>query len=103
MNDINEFNEDRPTRDASGAIGWTAVRVALLFGSLAIALTLIVTPMISGTFGDRGTFVQSRLDRGITSSTVASDRTYHVRRSVLQKSPSSVCIIDTGGKYRGDC
>ena len=88
-----------------GGAGMGALRVALLFGSAAVALALILTPvaehqaermvyssypagldmMATGAIGQRGT------------------GSYTVRRSVLQPSPNSVCIIRSNGMRTGDC
>jgi hypothetical protein len=83
-----------------GAAGMTMLRFALLFGSVAVALALILTPM-----ADRYSKVQSvgtdRLDFMATGSLGQRDA-YTVRRSVLQK-PGSVCIIDSAGRRSGGC
>ena len=92
----------------SGA-GMGALRVALLFGSAAVALALVATP-----------FIESQAERIAYSSYTAGypagidmmatgavgqrgSGTYTVRRSVLQPSPNSVCIIRSNGMRTGDC
>jgi hypothetical protein len=81
-----------------------AIRVALLFGSAAVAFTLILAPII-----DRGTgnYVAKRgvsqgLD-GTATGSILKKRGYTVRRSVLQGGPSSVCIISDNGAQSGKC
>lgn len=83
-----------------GSAGMGAVRVALLFGSAAIALALIVAPAAEKQFvrhtGGAGIDMMS-------TGSVARNDTYTVRRSVLQNSPESICIIHSSGRQSGDC
>ncbi len=81
-----------------------ALRVALLFGSVAVAFALILTPII-----DRGAgsvmakrAVSTELDR-IATGSVSDNKVYTIRRSVLQSSPSAVCVISQDGVQRGSC
>lgn len=99
-------------RFAYGA-GTGAVRMALLFGAGAVALTFVLTP-----------FVEQQADRMVIASTPGGldmmatgtvggqqipaigrrdGDSYVVRRSVLQPSPASVCIIRENGMRTGDC
>lgn len=90
--------------DAGGA-GMGALRVALLFGSAAVALALILTPFVArqaerlpGSAGARG------FDTMATGSIGQRDNaSYTIRRSVLQGSPDAVCIIHPDGTSIGDC
>ncbi|MGW9231467.1 hypothetical protein ACWGPT_11435 [Pseudorhizobium sp. NPDC055634] len=79
----------------SGRTG--VLNIALLFGTAAIALSLIVTPMIADSGdGRRLAHVQEEFDRMTTGSIMPVDRGsrhYTIRRSVLQETPGSVCII----------
>lgn len=81
-----------------------AVRVALLFGSAAVAFTLILAPIIDRGAGNlisrRG--VAQGLDATATGS-IIKQRGYMVRRSVLQSGPSSSCIIRENGEQSGEC
>ena len=81
-----------------------AIRIALLFGSAAVAFTLILAPIIDRGAGNfaarRGS--SSELDRTATGSILQS-RGYTVRRSILNNSPASVCIIDQKGIESGKC
>lgn len=87
----------------SGASGIGVLRLAILFGGVAIAAALLLTPAmerrVSGlvaTYGD--------LDRMTTGSVGASrGTTYTIRRSVLQGSPDAVCIIGADGGKSGSC
>ncbi len=82
-----------------GTAGMSAVRVALLFGSAAIALALIIAPVAEKQFVRQS---GGGLDLMSTGSIGRSD-IYTVRRSVLQNSPGSICIIHTDGRQSGDC
>jgi hypothetical protein len=81
-----------------------ALRVALLFGSAAVAFALILTPFVDRGAGSvvaaRGVAVE--LDQTATGSIPQSGQ-YTVRRSVLQSSSSAVCIIRRNGGRSGEC
>jgi hypothetical protein len=81
-----------------------AIRAALLFGSAAVAFTLILAPIIDrgagNIIGRRG--VSQGLDATATGS-ILKKRSYTVRRSILQGGPSSVCIIGENGAQSGEC
>ena len=91
------------TAYSSGKIG--ALNIALLFGTAAIALSLIITPMLA----DRGdqrrlAHVQEEFDR-ITTGSIGGERgakQYTIRRSVLQETPGAVCIVQGYGSA-SDC
>ena len=79
-----------------------AIRIALLFGSTAIAIALLLAPVL-----DRETRVAKvnalpGIDRMATGS-VPTDKIYTLHRSVLQETPSSVCVIHFNGVRTGDC
>ncbi|MDP9840449.1 hypothetical protein J2T09_005236 [Neorhizobium huautlense] len=88
----------RPTY-RSGRTG--ALNVALLFGTAAIALSLIVTPMLAKRGEqDRMAHIQQDFDMITTGSIKRNDdnaieknKHYTIRRSVLQDTPGSVCIV----------
>ena len=84
--------------------GSGALRVTLLFGSAAVAFALFLVPILNRndpfSFGTRLT--GQSLDRMSTGS-VSQKSTYVVRRSVLQKSPNSICVIRVNGGKSGDC
>jgi len=86
------------------SLGSGVVRFALLFGSAAIALALLIVPMLerAGTSNTRQAG-WAGVDTMATGSIAPSGPSYVVRRSVLQKSPSAVCIIAQNGARRGDC
>lgn len=83
-------------------VGSGALRVALLFSSAAIALSLILTSILERRTHQSALFSPA-IDR-MTTGTVETDRgLYTVRRSVLQTSPRAVCIIRPDGSRRGAC
>jgi hypothetical protein len=81
-----------------------ALRVALLFGSAAVAFALILTPFVDRGAGSvvaaRGMAVE--LDQTATGS-ISKQGQYTVRRSVLQSSNSAVCVIRENGGRSGEC
>jgi hypothetical protein len=101
--EINDWEQASYT-PARNLLDSGAIRIALLFGSAAVAFTMILAPIIdrgSGNlFAKRG--MSSKLDSAATGSIVQS-RGYTVRRSILSKAPASVCIIDQNGRQSGKC
>jgi len=80
----------------------SAIRVALLFGSAAVAFALLLAPVL-----DRETRVARLggslgIDRTVTGS-VDTHGIYTLHRSVLQSSPNAVCVIRLNGMRTGDC
>jgi hypothetical protein len=104
-----DWDSIRPDRSFSAVhAGMGILRITLLFGSAAVALALIATPLLdSRTRSARDHFVGG-LD-GMSTGSVGSTRsighrgTYTLRKSVLQPLPSSVCVIRDNGKRSGDC
>lgn len=102
----NDYLEDDLLQSGafSGAAGGI-LRITLLFGSAAVALALIIAPL-----ADRGTkaVVDYSTSRSIDEMAVGSIKkadptSYTVRRSVLQSSPTAVCILNSDGSKTGDC
>jgi hypothetical protein len=83
-----------------GSAGMGALRISLLFGSAAAAFALLATPMLDQR--TRLDPARANLDMMSTGS-ISQGHTYTVRRSVLQSSPSVVCIIRDNGARSGDC
>ncbi len=87
------------TTHGSGKTG--ALNIALLFGTAAIALSLIVTPMLASRNDERRlAHVQEDFDLISTGSIKPGEkgaRHYTIRRSVLQETPGSVCIVQGYG------
>lgn len=98
-----------------GVFGMGAVRVALLFGSAAVGLALILTPLVesqvermaySSYSGRIDPMATGSVTRGVGASGFGDQRagsSYIVRRSVLQPAPSSVCVVRSNGTRAGDC
>jgi hypothetical protein len=83
-----------------GAAGMGMLRIALLFGSAAVALTLILAPL-----ADRYSRSQFAANGGLDYSTTGSigkRAVYTIRRSVLQRA-DAICIIRPDGRRSGDC
>lgn len=80
------------------------LNLALLFGTAVIALTLIVTPMVSSRQAAT-VLANAPIDYDPISTGSIPDRgdtkRYTVRRSVLQETPGAVCIIDGDGQSSG--
>jgi hypothetical protein len=98
MMDDEVWKTGRPRKRTPYRSGKTgALNIALLFGTAAVALSLIVTPMLAEQRDHRNLAqVQEEIDRITTGSIGSADRStkhYTIRRSVLQKTPGSVCII----------
>jgi hypothetical protein len=93
----------RPHSNKSRRTG--VLNIALLFGTAAIALSLIVTPMVSGkTNSPRLAQVPDNLDlitTGSISQPSNGKKSYSIRRSILQKTPGSVCIVEGYGNESG--
>jgi len=99
--DWDSIRRDRPSRTAEAGMG--VLRVTLLFGSAAVALALLATPLLDR--GSRQQFARGAFPAGLdmTSTGSIGKTVYTVRRSVLQPSPDSVCIISADGRHSGDC
>ena len=81
-----------------------ALNFALLFGIAVVALSLILTPMLSKTTGPFYASIQDPYDNITTGSIKKSDhngRTYTLRRSVMLDSPGSVCVLGDGDTSDG--
>ncbi|WP_173934075.1 hypothetical protein [Chelativorans sp. Marseille-P2723] len=94
------------TRDgwpSLGHAGMGLLRIALLFGSAAVALALVLTPILERASQD-DVAVGAGIDSLATGS-VANRRgqIFTIRRSVLQPAPEAVCIIDSTGRHSGSC
>lgn len=80
------------------------LRGTMLFGVLAVALGLFVAPLLDrATNGTQSATLRANGIDYTTTASTPSTRTYTKRRSILQESPSSVCIITADGRYTGEC
>jgi lipopolysaccharide export LptBFGC system permease protein LptF len=98
----NRNKEDQPI-DFLGVAG--SLRFALIFGAAAIALALFVTPFAERQAQSLIARSPAGLDTMATGSIgpAGNGGSYTIRRSVLQSSPQSVCIIRQNGARTGDC
>lgn len=82
-----------------------AIRAALLFGTAAIAMAVILTPIVAERTTSRVAWSPDQFDNITTGSISArgNTRTYTVRKSILQDMPGSLCIIGSDGRTSGDC
>ena len=83
-----------------------AVRVALLFGTAAIAVATILTPILADRMAPaQVAWAPDDFDNITTGSIPQRSPTtvYTVRKSILQDSPGSLCIIRSNGTKTGDC
>lgn len=90
-----------------GGAGMGVLRLTLLFGSVAVAMALFLTPLLdtqTRRIAQSGQLFPAGVDMMSTGSIgPRNSNSYVVRRSVLQSSPSSVCIIRENGSRSGDC
>jgi hypothetical protein len=83
-----------------------AVRVALLFGTAAIAVAAILTPIVADrSTSARVAWAPDQFDTITTGSIPSHSKTkvYTVRKSILQDDPGALCIIRSDGRKTGDC
>lgn len=89
--------------------GMGLLRLTLLFGSAAIAIALILTPIVAKhaeklAYSDRPVVGVDHMSTGsISGGPNGSGTGYTIRRSVLQNDPSSVCVIRQNGSRSGNC
>ena len=103
-----EDNEQSAWVSIIGVAGSGALRLALLFGSAAVALTIILTP-VAEKQAIKSARAQTGIDQIATGSTQtatrtkASTRQFVIRRSVLQSNNDDICIISSDGVRTGSC
>jgi hypothetical protein len=102
MTPENDWNAIRGERQPLlGAAGMGMLRFALLFGSVAAALALILTP-VADRYAQSHFVGMDGIDYTATGSIGSPRNSYTIRRTVLQQ-PGSVCIIRADGQRSGDC
>jgi hypothetical protein len=98
-----DVRQSRRAASRSGRIG--VVNVALLFAVAAVAVTLVVTPMVSEPGGSAQMASQpASVDTMSTGSITSSDehgKRYTIRRSILQDTPGAVCIVGASASDGG--
>jgi hypothetical protein len=102
-------DEDTQSRgavlDILDRTGSGALRVTLLFGSAAIALAMILTPLANQQVARLGGGSIDRIATGSTQGVggaLPMSRSYTIRRSVLQDQ-GGLCIINANGVRSGSC
>jgi len=85
-----------------GGAGMGALRLTLLFGTAMVAFALLATSLLDERADKLVRNGARNLDMMSTGS-VPRGETYTIRRSVLQPSPNSVCIIRENGARSGAC
>ncbi|MGB6116918.1 MAG: hypothetical protein WBF87_01735 [Mesorhizobium sp.] len=101
MDDSRWETDEQVSQSVFGIAGMGALRFALLFGSAAVALTLILAP-IAENQTRKLAISGGGVDRMSTGS-VPTGSSYTLRRSVLQETPSAICIIHDDGRRTGNC
>lgn len=95
-----------------GSRGIGPVRLAVLFAGAAIASAVILTPILAvNTPSARVAYAPGDFDTIITGSIPGTQgiqgpsekRTYTIRKSILQDTPDSICIIQSDGSSNGRC
>ena len=103
----NEHWHEEPDRDLVSVkpnrMG--ALNVALLFGTAAIALSLIVTPMLapdkSAARLQASTMDYDNITTGSVPAKDGKTRHYTIRRSVLSTNPGDACIVGASDENGG--
>jgi hypothetical protein len=93
--------EERVSAFADAGMG--ALRITLLFGSAAVALALLLVPIVDR---DSRTLTAQASVAGVDlmeTGSIGSGRRYTIQHSVLQTSPNAICIINQDGSRSGDC
>ncbi|MFS2153187.1 hypothetical protein [Rhizobium sp. Rhizsp42] len=87
-----------------------ALNIALLFGTAVVALTLILTPMLadkskSSVFASAPSEFDSittgSIPKGENGPKSENGKRYTIRRSILQDTPGSVCVVQGYGSGVG--
>ena len=99
----NGWDDVRGDRSRLEIAGIGALRVALLFGSAVIALALILAPVLDNQVDDYLARGDAQGVDMMSTGTIGSKATYTIRKSVLQSTPNSVCILRSNGTRSGDC
>lgn len=89
----------------SPALAGGALRAALLFGAVAIAVASILTPLVASR-SNRDFAARSLPFDTMTTGSIgprSPDRIYTIRRSITQPMPDAICIIDAAGHRKGAC
>ena len=95
-----------------GSRGIGPVRLAALFAGAAIVSAVILTPIlavdtpsarVAYSPGDFDTIITGSIPGAQPTQAQSQKRTYTIRKSILQDSPDSICIIQSDGSSNGRC
>lgn len=92
--------------ESGNSIGGTGtLRLAIVFGSVAIAFALFVAPLAERQAARQFANDPAGVDMMSTGSISRDGQkgNYTIRRSVLQTDPNAVCIIRPNGVQSGQC
>lgn len=104
MNSDNDWDDPRSRDWRAVDAGMGMLRITLLFGSAAVALALIIAPIAEERARSIAGVPAAGLDMTSTGSVGGGYHGgYTIRRSVLQPSPNSICIIRDNGTRSGNC
>jgi hypothetical protein len=79
-----------------------ALRISLLFGSIAIAFALFLVPLANRGSAEIARASAPQIDPISTAATAQANE-YTIRKSVLQSKGSLGCIIRNDGTSVGEC
>ncbi len=85
--------------------GLSSIETAIMFGVFAVGFALIAAPFVekkAKQFAANDTFFGEQVDNVVTGS-IPRRKQFTIRRSVLQSSKTSQCIIFDDGRKVGDC
>lgn len=101
---FDSHNDLYRVRSRGDVTGSGFLRVVMLFGSVAVAIALIATHVLDNRYGDDTAMAEDGvgIDRTVTG-TIGYEGIYTIRKSVLQTSPNSICILRDNGTRSGDC
>jgi hypothetical protein len=103
---VHEEEPQSGVAELLNAAGGGVLRLTLLFGSAAVALAIILTPVaqnqIARTGGGLDMMATGGTGSGYRARGAGSNTSYTVRRSVLQQQ-GGICIISSDGMRTGDC
>ena len=97
---------DLGKRFAADRRGMTSIETAMMFGVFAVGFALLATSILdkSGNknYAQNDSYFDQPVDNFVTGS-ISKSRHYTIRKSVLQPSKTSKCIILSDGRRFGDC
>lgn len=100
--------QDGDWRDRSSAWdnqsgGLSVLRIALLFSSIAIAIAMLAVPILQNSTRDLSLAGPAAGIDTMATGSIRDGNRYTIRRSVLQPSQDSVCVIRENGLRSGSC